>query len=488
MMIKKSANTVKTLFTRLSELQHLRLIRTSSLFDKDWYLGHNPDVVQANLDPAIHYLRFGGFEGRDPGPDFNSDHYLSNYSDVKQAGMNPLIHFIKYGRKEGRQSWRASLPQLDNGRAKALQSSFLASYISEIGMNIYNSYDDNYDHNRFGEKPEEPLSSTPAASHDATVLSGTLVDSIKLVEPFLSRFERIFENLADEESKRTLIELLAYRALGNKKVRLSLNTPAYWEGIKEIENLSDFSKVVRAQDLQWKLPLIDLSRKGIPVTLYGVPFGIYTQFILEHYKCTGMQTEVEVEDGDVVIDAGACWGDTALYFANMAGPNGRIISFEFVPTNLEIFSRNLELNPHLKDRINIVKNAVWENSNIKVPFLDTGPSTRVNIDDGITGEVETLSIDDLVAQKNLGRVDFIKMDIEGSELAALRGAIKTIKAHRPKLAISIYHKFVDYLEIPEFLLSLDLGYSLYIRHFTIHAEETVLFARVLDRRLRHEPD
>jgi glycosyltransferase involved in cell wall biosynthesis len=78
------------------------LVNSSGLFDKEWYLANNPDVAQAKIEPLFHYLRHGGFEGRDPGPGFYSNWYLDAYEDVKNAGMNPLIHYVKYGRNEGR--------------------------------------------------------------------------------------------------------------------------------------------------------------------------------------------------------------------------------------------------------------------------------------------------------------------------------------------------------------------------------------------------
>ena len=68
------------------------------------------------------------------------------------------------------------------------------------------------------------------------------------------------------------------------------------------------------------------------------------------------------------------------------------------------------------------------------------------------------------------------MDIEGAELNALKGAEETIRRFKPKLAITVYHSLNDFWEIPEWLESLGLGYKFYLRHFTIHAEETVLFA------------
>ena len=80
------------------------LIRSHDLFDKEWYLENNPDVAQAKLNPLYHYLMYGGFEGRNPGPSFYSRWYLDTYDDVRKAGLNPLIHYLRYGRKEGRES------------------------------------------------------------------------------------------------------------------------------------------------------------------------------------------------------------------------------------------------------------------------------------------------------------------------------------------------------------------------------------------------
>jgi hypothetical protein len=88
----------------------------------------------------------------------------------------------------------------------------------------------------------------------------------------------------------------------------------------------------------------------------------------------------------------------------------------------------------------------------------------------------TTTIDELVRSGIAPRVDFIKMDIEGAELDALRGAMHTLRRDRPRLAISLYHRISDFETIPRFLASLELGYRFYLDHYTIHAEETVLFA------------
>ena len=74
----------------------------STYFDGAWYLQQYPDLQEAGVNPAEHYLRFGGFESRDPSPKFNSAFYLEQNTDVAQEGINPLLHFLLYGKAEGR--------------------------------------------------------------------------------------------------------------------------------------------------------------------------------------------------------------------------------------------------------------------------------------------------------------------------------------------------------------------------------------------------
>lgn len=80
----------------------IQLIKSSKLFDPKWYLEQYPDVKATGIEPARHYLLFGGFENRDPSLIFSSQGYLDLYPDVKNSGMNPLEHYIRYGEIEKR--------------------------------------------------------------------------------------------------------------------------------------------------------------------------------------------------------------------------------------------------------------------------------------------------------------------------------------------------------------------------------------------------
>jgi O-antigen biosynthesis protein len=79
-------------------------IHSPGLFDEEYYRANNPDVMEAGLDPALHFALQGWKEGRKPSPDFDATYYLSQNIDVVRSGLNPLLHYAAHGRSEGRQA------------------------------------------------------------------------------------------------------------------------------------------------------------------------------------------------------------------------------------------------------------------------------------------------------------------------------------------------------------------------------------------------
>ncbi len=88
--------------------------------------------------------------------------------------------------------------------------------------------------------------------------------------------------------------------------------------------------------------------------------------------------------------------------------------------------------------------------------------------------IEVVALDSVIKEK----VTFIKMDIEGSELKALQGGRNLIRTYMPKLAISIYHKWEDLIDIPVYIHELAPEYKLFIRHYFYSPAETVLYATI----------
>ncbi|RFB04926.1 sulfotransferase domain-containing protein [Parvularcula marina] len=82
--------------------RHIRRIRNSEYFNGEWYLQKYPDLKASSVDPAAHYFKYGGREGRAASLDFCSQSYLLKYPDVRVSNLNPLLHYINRGKEEGR--------------------------------------------------------------------------------------------------------------------------------------------------------------------------------------------------------------------------------------------------------------------------------------------------------------------------------------------------------------------------------------------------
>jgi len=365
-----------------------------------------------------------------------------------------------------------------------MRTDFIDRFTDFVELSKVNNYADNYDYRRFGDPATNRTNIIRGIYNKINNLTqGNLTRIIAsrrlaTIKENSEQFQWLYEHLEDEESKSLLISILAYRVLGHEHVKLPLNTPEYWKKAAELDTLTLGAESIDLGFNDWKAYRQNLAPLGYPIELFVRPSGVMTQFILQQYRCMTERGAIEVEEGDYVIDAGGCYGDTALYFSTKAGETGRVFSFEFLPENLEIFEHNLTLNPTLGDRIHIIKKPLWSNPNKDMYILASGPGTKVleKSDNPMAKCIKTTSIDSFVWQNNVPHIDFIKMDIEGSELEALKGAEKTINRHKPKLAISVYHQLQDFWEIPQWIDSLNLGYTFRLRHFTIHSEETVLFA------------
>lgn len=355
---------------------------------------------------------------------------------------------------------------------------------AEIETNKNNNYTDNWDYVLFGNTSNISTFKGKINKLGRKVLPSTFYNKFLIdyhLREHLDGMSFLYNNLADEYSKNLLIQVLTHRLIGHKKHKLPLSTKEYWENLKLAENLIiDKDDYINPKFLDFLLYKSDLRPINYPITLYYNPLGILIDFIVKQYEYNQNGKIIKAEKGDVVIDAGACWGDTALFFASEVGSDGKVYSFEFIPSNIEIFNKNLDLNSHLSGTVKIVPSPLWEKSGQKLYFTDFGPASRVFTEKPETsgGETETLTIDDFVKREEIAKVDFIKMDIEGAEPFAVKGATDTIVKFKPKLAIAVYHKLSDFYTIAQYIQSLDLGYKFYFQHATIHAGESVLFAEV----------
>lgn len=359
---------------------------------------------------------------------------------------------------------------------------YLQHVFSEISNNVSNHYSDNWDSYRFGKEPKRKISFKQkiisllnSKNYYNLQTLNTIINSSEV-----TKFEYLYNQLEREEDRELLIKVLAYRLLGYLKVKLPLNTPEYWTTLKNLEKLRIGNENIKPGFLDVTLYKLNLEKISFPIQLYFSELGIMVDYIIKQYEYNKNGKVIKAEKGDVVLDAGGCWGDTALFFANEVGSQGKVYTFEFIPKNLEIMKTNFSLNPELEQRVEIVNKPIWKDSNTKIFYVDYGPASQVSLEPitGMDGECNTLAIDNFLKENNIAKVDFIKMDIEGAETIALQGALETIRKFKPKLAITLYHSVEDFERIPKLIKEAVPEYKFYFSHCTIYHEESVLFAEV----------
>jgi FkbM family methyltransferase len=236
-------------------------------------------------------------------------------------------------------------------------------------------------------------------------------------------FDKTHNLLHDIESKNLLRDLYCFRILGPKYVKL----PRYSEDYFNNFQIANAWLHNRSQRLfpPFEFAVYATEVMGSRIELECWLGNMVASFLLKQYFLFLHGIGFHPSPGVYVIDAGGCFGDTALAFAIAVGENGRVFSFEPIPRLTEVFTANLSRNPHLADRIALFDCALSEFSDQCLMFSDYGAGSRADGRGSIP--TRTLSIDDFVRQSNLPKVDFIKMDLERGEREALRDAAAQIR-------------------------------------------------------------
>lgn len=178
---------------------------------------------------------------------------------------------------------------------------------------------------------------------------------------------------------------------------------------------------------------------------------------------------MQFSSNEVFIDCGAYDGDSAVSFIQALKRRGidtykKIISFE---PDKKSYKKLCDRK--LKNHICICKGV---SDNVGTGrFMSDGTSGNFCENGG--ADIEIDCIDNIMQGR---KATMIKMDIEGSELEALKGARKTILKWIPKLAICIYHKREDLWEIFNYIRDLNPKYKFYIRAYDVTCNELVLYA------------
>ena len=174
---------------------------------------------------------------------------------------------------------------------------------------------------------------------------------------------------------------------------------------------------------------------------------------------------------EVFVDLGAFNGDTVEDFIKIYGDNyKKIYAYEMTEQSMRELKERVKNYPRIIYEQKAVSDEVGMGS-IKIHEISTS-SNQLELEE--IGEIEVTSLDDDINEK----ITMIKMDIEGSELKALKGAENHIIKDKPKLLLSVYHGYEELLTLWEYLEKLDLSYHYYLRYYggPIFPTEIVLFA------------
>ena len=348
-------------------------------------------------------------------------------------------------------------------------SPFLSEMLGQLLQRLQRIEADNYDARRFSYDGVDRSGLFDLETHKSNLCF--FIDNHR-------EFEVAMALLADECSRSLFRELILFRLAGHLHFKLSINTPEYWEFRERASAMS-----WQPSHFQFKSVFGPL-RHYEDVALYGRKFSldvwpddIASTSLIRQYHIDRAGVFISPEPGDHVVDGGSCFGDTAVSFAAAVGESGHVYAFDPLQSHAEIIAHNIRQNGlertisffpvGLGGYSNTASGPVHEEDVVNPGFRPSATKSEQ--------EFPIRALDDLVATGDVRQIDFLKMDIEGSEMAALQGAEKSLRRFKPKLAISLYHKFSDFFEIPLYLRSLELGYRFYLGHYTIHAEETVLY-------------
>lgn len=194
--------------------------------------------------------------------------------------------------------------------------------------------------------------------------------------------------------------------------------------------------------------------------------GLYCDILNQYFDLEYLTPDM---GNEIFLDAGCYDGATSAQSYKW-GKCKKIYAFEPDGNNVSICRSRLDTIGCDYELFNL---ATWSKKE-KLSFNSVQGqeyASRVSNSGAIC--VDADSIDNVLDERP---VTYIKLDVEGSELETLYGAVRTIKKWHPNMAISIYHKPEDIVEIPMFLEALNMNYSYCIRQYQTRMQETVLYA------------
>ena len=180
-----------------------------------------------------------------------------------------------------------------------------------------------------------------------------------------------------------------------------------------------------------------------------------------------------LKEQSVLVDCGAYTGDMMSQLMALHIPFGKLYEIEANPALTDTISKNI-IKQGCQDKVEVLCCGVFDK--VGEMSFSVGENSAIGcLSTGGGREDKVVPINKLDMMFVNRKIDFLKMDIEGAELPALKGGEHLLLESRPILAISIYHTLDDLVDIPLYLMTLLEQYTFFIRHHSFSVGETVLY-------------
>jgi len=299
------------------------------------------------------------------------------------------------------------------------------------------------------------------------------IDYFRNIIENINEYNDLYALLDDDYSREVLLKVLKFRII------------LPFVGLARASN---FVKFKYSYDKVSKLHTIVkgyIVKQGSPPLIRFNGYRIYTDpetfievFLVKIYEYKSI---VKPERDDVVIDAGAYYGESSIWFASRVGKYGKVYALEPQKDVFKVLVKNILMNK-LTNIIKPFNLGLWSKPSRATMYGKGGDATiiahRYVYDKTESIDIKVTSLDYLLESGEIECVDFIKMDIEGAEMEALKGAKRTLHKCKPKLAVAAYHKPEDLIEIARLIKKIEPRYKIYLDHKWYDNRETILFAKL----------
>lgn len=187
------------------------------------------------------------------------------------------------------------------------------------------------------------------------------------------------------------------------------------------------------------------SQWGDKLAKFQIFGGTYDR-IVKHFITGIYEKNCKLQEGDIVVDAGASWGFNTVAFSQKVGKKGKVIAIEPSVESLGILRKNIVLNNC--ENVTVVETGLWDKKGrMKLYLKEHAAADSLVITNGqgqnrVVGtiEVELDTLDNILEGLGIDKVALLKLNIEGAEIEALKGAERTINRNNGiEIALDAHH-------------------------------------------------